>query len=41
MVKTLDINKDGEIDLWEFCVAIQKRHEDINQADIDVRRDQG
>jgi len=40
MVKTLDINKDGEIDLWEFCVAIQKRHEDINQADIDAEVDE-
>lgn len=40
MVASLDINKDGEVDLWEFCVAIQKRTEGISEADMKMEMDE-
>ena len=42
MVKNLDINLDGEVDLWEFCIAIQKRNESApvaSAADIKAEID--
>jgi len=38
-VTSLDINQDGEIDLWEFCIAIQRRHEGISFADVEAEID--
>lgn len=33
MVKELDINGDGDIDLWEFCVYMQKKREQSTAED--------
>ena len=35
MIAELDINRDGEVDLWEFCVHMQKRAEGITRTDLD------
>mmetsp|Transcript_2014 Transcript_2014/g.5671 ORF Transcript_2014/g.5671 Transcript_2014/m.5671 type:complete len:327 (-) Transcript_2014:738-1718(-) len=40
MVEQLDINRDGEVDLWEFCIAIQKRTEGISEADMRMEVDE-
>ena len=40
MVEKLDLNKDGEVDLFEFCVAIQKRTEGISEADMKMEMDE-
>jgi len=40
MVASLDINQDGEVDLWEFCVAIQKRSEGLSEADLALEIDE-
>ena len=40
MVKEMDMNSDGEIDLWEFCVHMQKRIQGITNADVKVEIDQ-
>jgi len=39
MVKSLDLNKDGEVDLWEFCVAYQKKVEGISLKDKNEEMD--
>ena len=39
MVKELDMNADGEIDLWEFCVHMQKRTDGLTKADLDQELD--
>ena len=35
MIAELDINRDGEVDLWEFCVHMQKRAEGITLTDLE------
>lgn len=40
MVASLDLNKDGEVDLWEFCVAIQRRTEGISVEDMRMELDE-
>jgi Ca2+-binding EF-hand superfamily protein len=32
--------QDGEVDLWEFCVAIQKRSEGLSEADLALEIDE-
>merc|ERR1712216_185409 len=39
MVTELDTNKDGEVDLWEFCVHMQKRTEGITTSDLKMELD--
>jgi len=39
MVRDLDANKDGEIDLWEFCVHMQKRSEGLTRSELDMEMD--
>jgi calmodulin len=39
MIRELDMDSDGEIDLWEFCVHMQKRTEGMTKADIDAELD--
>ena len=34
MMRELDMDSDGEIDLWEFCVHMQKRTEGLTKADL-------
>ena len=33
-IRDLDTNQDGEIDLWEFCVHLQKSAEGTTRADL-------
>merc|ERR1719313_1387510 len=35
MLTSLDLNGDGTVDLWEFCVYIQKQREQVAQATDD------
>ena len=35
----LDINNDGEIDLWEFCVHLQKCAMGTSRADLEAELD--
>ena len=39
MIRELDMDSDGEIDLWEFCVHMQKRAEGLTKADLDAELD--
>jgi len=39
MVRELDMNSDGEIDLWEFCVHMQKRSEGLTRIDLESELD--
>jgi len=39
MVRELDMNSDGEIDLWEFCVHMQKRSEGLTRSDLEMELD--
>lgn len=39
MIAELDINRDGEVDLWEFCVHMQKRAEGITLTDLEQEVD--
>jgi len=39
MIAELDINRDGEVDLWEFCVHMQKRAEGITRTDLEQEVD--
>ena len=36
----LDLNADGEIDLWEFCVHLQKISEGVTRTDLDMEMDE-
>jgi hypothetical protein len=40
MVGELDIDQDGEVDLWEFCVHMQKRSEGLTAADLNLEIEQ-
>jgi len=39
MIQEFDMDSDGEIDLWEFCVHMQKRQEGLTKADIETELD--
>lgn len=39
IAQELDLDKDGEIDLWEFCVHMQKREDGITKADLETELD--
>lgn len=39
MIRELDMDSDGEIDLWEFCVHMQKRQEGLTKSDIETELD--
>jgi centrin-1 len=39
IAKELDLDSDGEIDLWEFCVHMQKRQEGLTRAEMDNELD--
>jgi len=39
MIAELDMDRDGEIDLWEFCVHMQKRTDGLTKADLDADMD--
>jgi len=34
MVKELDTNEDGEVDIWEFSIHMQKRTEGVTPSDV-------
>lgn len=40
MVSSLDLDNDGSVDLWEFCVAIQKRSEGFSESDLALELDE-
>ena len=39
MVSDLDVNGDGEVDIWEFSVHMQKRMEGVTAADVKYELD--
>ncbi|KAL1524745.1 hypothetical protein AB1Y20_019628 [Prymnesium parvum] len=39
MVEALDIDNDGEVDIFEFCVHLQKKTEGIERHDVEAEMD--
>ena len=40
MQRELDVNGDGEVDLWEFCAHMQKRSDGLTNDDLEMELDE-